>query len=71
MYLAKNHLSDTGVTDLDMDPDFETIFFHVSALPCNLKAAITVYAAILKYKHLKFNTLLKKMQEFCQEFLPE
>ena len=50
--LAVNYLSDTGVTDLDMDPDFDTIFFHVSALPCNLNAAITAYAAILKYKQL-------------------
>ena len=39
--LAVNYLSDTGVTDLDMDPDLDTIFFHVSALPCNLNAAIT------------------------------
>ena len=35
--LAVNYLSDTGVTDLYMDPDLDTIFFHVSALPCNLK----------------------------------
>ena len=46
------------MTDLDMDPHLDTIFFHVYALPCNINAAITAYAAILKYKQLKFNILL-------------
>ena len=41
MKLAVIYLSDTGVTDFDPDPDLDTIFFQVSALPCNLKAAIT------------------------------
>ena len=38
---CKNHLSDIGVTDLDMDPDSVTIFFHVSALQ-----SMHTYAAI-------------------------